>query len=429
MAGSDSPKPIKPIPPRSGANSPRKPLQVMHISRKNEEKISKDPQSKKVLGNDSEEFNPKTNSYKDSSSPIPPLKTSVSDSDNNNKSNFSEKENELTMEALLNSEKDHIKQFSHNQNEQVQLNNQISFSQRIVDDFDFDEDEFIAALNQNEPIGNTGEIAKGKVIGVESDGVYVDIGGKAPGFMPKNECGLGVITNLKERFPKNLEVEVLVTREQNADGMVTISCRALALRKSWEKVKSLEKDGKVVQVIINGFNRGGVTCELEGLRGFIPRSQLEEGEKHELLVGKTLGVTFLEVNPESRKLVLSEKKAATAKIFADLKIGQLVEGKVISIKPYGFFVDLGGISGLLHHSVVTNGSLRALTEVFKKGDQVKALITDLDPRRSRIGLNTALLEGPPGEIIVEKEKVMLEAAERAQKAQNAFKNINPPNKE
>lgn len=102
---------------------------------------------------------------------------------------------------------------------------------RTVDEFDFDEDEFLAALEENQPIGTTGEIAKGSVIAVESDGIYVDIGGKAPGFMPKNECGLGVITNLKERFPKGLKVEVLVTREQNADGMVTISCRALELRK------------------------------------------------------------------------------------------------------------------------------------------------------------------------------------------------------
>jgi small subunit ribosomal protein S1 len=183
---------------------------------------------------------------------------------------------------------------------------------RTVDDFDFDEEAFLAALDENAPVGTTGEVVKGVVIGMESDGVYVDIGGKAPGFMPKSECGLGVITNLKERFPKGLPIEVLVTREQNADGMVTISARALALRHSWEKVRQLEKEGKVVQVKVSGFNRGGVTCDLEGLRGFIPRSQLNEGENHEALVGQTLGVAFLEVNAETRKLVLSEKRGGPA---------------------------------------------------------------------------------------------------------------------
>ena len=292
---------------------------------------------------------------------------------------------------------------------------------RSVDDFDFDEEAFLAALDENAPVGTTGEVIQGTVIGLESDGIYVDIGGKAPGFMPKSEAGLGVVTNLRERFPKGLQIEVLVTREQNADGMVTISCRALELRKSWDKVKELEKQGKVVQVIVNGFNRGGVTCDLEGLRGFIPRSQLQNGENHQELVGKTLGVAFIEVNSETRKLVLSEKRAAVAARFQELEVGQLVEGLVAAVKPYGLFIDLGGISGLLHQSAITNGSLRSIREVFDQGDRVQALITELDPARGRIGLNTALLEGPPGELLVEKDKVMAEASDRASRAQSLLK--------
>ncbi|MEA5411541.1 S1 RNA-binding domain-containing protein, partial [Synechococcus sp. BA-120 BA3] len=292
---------------------------------------------------------------------------------------------------------------------------------RTVDDFDFDEEAFLAALDENAPVGTTGEVVQGVVIGMESDGVYVDIGGKAPGFMPKSECGLGVITNLKERFPKGLPIEVLVTREQNADGMVTISARALALRQSWEKVRQLEKEGKVVQVKVNGFNRGGVTCDLEGLRGFIPRSQLNEGENHEALVGQTLGVAFLEVNAETRKLVLSEKRAATAARFATLEVGQLVEGQVVSIKPYGFFVDLGGVSGLLHQSSITGGALRDLREAFQQGEHLKALITAVDPARGRIALNTALLEGPPGELLIAKDTVMAEAEDRAHRARSLLR--------
>lgn len=292
---------------------------------------------------------------------------------------------------------------------------------RTVDEFDFDADAFLAALDEQDFVGSTGEVVTGNVVGVESDGVYVDIGGKAPGFMPKKEAGLGVITNLKERFPNGTPVDVLVTGEQNADGMVTVSARALALRHSWEKVRALEKDGKVVQVQVNGFNRGGVTCDLEGLRGFIPRSQLQDGENHEALVGKTLGVTFLEVNADTRKLVLSEKKAATAARFAELEVGQLVEGVVAAVKPYGFFVDLGGVSGLLHQSCVSGGQLRDLREVFDQGDRLRALVTDLDPGRGRIALNTALLEGQPGELLVDREKVMAEAADRASRARSVLR--------
>jgi small subunit ribosomal protein S1 len=293
--------------------------------------------------------------------------------------------------------------------------------ERSVDDFDFDEEAFLAALDENEPIGTTGDLVKGTVIGAESDGVYVDIGGKAPGFMPKRECGLGVITSLKERFPKGTPVEVLVTREQNAEGMVTVSVRALELRKSWDRVLQLEKEGSVVQVKVNGFNRGGVTCDLEGLRGFIPRSQLSEGDQHEAQVGKTLGVAFLEVNPETRKLVLSEKKAATALRFRELEVGQLVEGQISAIKPYGFFVDLGGVSGLLHHSSITGAALRDLREAFQQGDRIMALITAVDGKRGRIALNTQLLENQPGELLIAKDQVMGEAAERAARALSILK--------
>ena len=292
--------------------------------------------------------------------------------------------------------------------------------ERTVDDFDFDEDQFLAALNDNEPIGLTGETIEGKIIALESDGVYIDIGGKAPGYMPKKECGLGVITNFKEKFPIGLGMEVLVIKEQNADGMVTVSARALILRKSWDKVSEISKSGEVINVLANGFNRGGLTCDIEGLRGFIPRSQLEDGENYQSLVNKTLQVAFLEVNPESRKLVLSEKKATLLKRFETLKLGQLIEGKVLAVKRYGFFIDLGGVSGLLHQSSLTKGNIRDLREVFVEGEFVKALITEVDREKGRIGLDTALLENSPGELLIEKEKVMNEAYERAQKAQSLF---------
>ena len=413
MAGSD-PQPKKATPPRPAINAPRKPLQVMHISRKPEEEIINEGSSEKEFSEqpkdrrfDEKVLAPKEISY---------LKKAPEQQKSNGK-DPSDDFQSATMEDLLRSENN-----TNYKNNIEAFDDQNIFEQksRTVDEFDFDEDEFLAALEENQPIGTTGEIAKGSVIAVESDGIYVDIGGKAPGFMPKNECGLGVITNLKERFPKGLKVEVLVTREQNADGMVTISCRALELRKSWDKVQNLAKEGKVIRVKINGFNRGGVTCDFEGLRGFIPRSQLEDGENHQSLVSKTISTAFLEVNPERRKLVLSEKKAAIASRFSELEIGQLIEGEILTIKPYGFFVDLRGVSGLLHHSMVTNGSMRSLREVFQPGESIKALITDLDPSRGRIGLNTALLEGPPGELITDKTKVMEEANERAIKARNSL---------
>ncbi len=381
-------------------NNFKKPLQVLHISKKDtiskkEEVVNGHQNSTKEVKTDISAVKPKI-----IEAPISEVKESYSDNINFENISYKDLEKPLTFQ-----DEDEDEDF---------------IVERKVDEFDFDESAFLEALNENEPIGATGETIKGKVIALESDGLYIDIGGKAPGFMPKKECGLGVITNFKEKFTIGLEMEVLVIKEQNADGMVTVSARALILRQSWEKVASSAKNGELIQVTINGFNRGGLTCDVDGLRGFIPRSQLENGQDYQSLVSKNLKVAFLEVNPETRKLVLSEKKALLVSKFADLKLGQLIEGEVLAIKPYGFFVDLGGASGLLHQSSITNGSIRNLREIFVAGEVIKALITEIDLERGRIGLNTALLENTPGELIIDKEKVMIEASERSLKTKSLF---------
>ena len=404
MAAAGSPQPNRPKPARPASQQP---LQVMKINRREEqETLEREAAEARAAAEAAAE---KARLLEERAGLTGPPKSRPGEAASSDDDRFDMGAMEgMTMADLLGSPDDKPRRTEPTQS-------------RSVDDFDFDEEAFLAALDANAPVGTTGEVIQGTVIALESDGIYVDIGGKAPGFMPKSEAGLGVVTNLRERFPKGQKVDVLVTREQNADGMVTISCRALELRKSWDKVKQLEKDGKVVQVIISGFNRGGVTCDLEGLRGFIPRSQLQQGENHQELVGKTVGVAFLQVNSETRKLVLSEKRAAVAARFQDLEVGQLVEGQVAAVKPYGLFIDLGGISGLLHQSAITNGSLRSIREVFDEGERVQALITELDPGRGRIALNTALLEGPPGELLTEKSKVMSEAADRAKRAQSVLK--------
>jgi len=386
------------IQPKGNKKDIKKPLQVLHISKKDIQKKSQEIQNKQP--NSQEEIKKENIAIK----PQITKDESVKEIENNNENTKAFDSSQQDLNRPLN--------FSE-QKTDFQL-------ERTVDEFDFDESAFLEALNANEPIGATGETISGKVIAIESDGLYVDIGGKAPGYMPKKECGLGVITNFKEKFSIGLEMEVLVIKEQNADGMVTVSARALILRQSWEKVSSSAKNGELIDVSINGFNRGGLTCDVDGLRGFIPRSQLEDGQDYQSFVGKTLKVAFLEVNPESRKLVLSEKKASLVSKLTSLELGQLIEGEVLAVKPYGFFIDLGGASGLLHQSSLTNGSIRSLREVFREGEMIKALISEIDLEKGRIGLNTALLENSAGELIIDKQKVMQEATERALKTKALF---------
>ncbi len=386
------------IQPKGNKKDFKKPLQVLHISKKDTQKEFQELRNEQ--SNSQEEIKKENIAFKPQIIRDEPVKE-IEDSNENTKV-FDISQQDLNRPLNFSEE-----------NTDFQL-------ERTVDEFDFDESAFLEALNANEPIGATGETISGKVIAIESDGLYVDIGGKAPGYMPKKECGLGVITNFKEKFSIGLEMEVLVIKEQNADGMVTVSARALILRQSWEKVSSSAKNGELIDVLINGFNRGGLTCDVDGLRGFIPRSQLEDGQDYQSFVGKTLKVAFIEVNPESRKLVLSEKKASIVTKLTTLELGQLIEGEVLAVKPYGFFIDLGGASGLLHQSSLTNGSIRSLREIFREGEIIKALISEIDLEKGRIGLNTALLENSAGELIIDKQKVMQEAPERALKTKSLF---------
>jgi len=193
----------------------KKPLQVLHISKKGTQEIQNEQ------SNSQEEIKKENIAIKPQIIKDESVKE-IEDSNENTKA-FDSSQQDLNRPL----------NFSE-QNTDFQL-------ERTVDEFDFDESAFLEALNANEPIGATGETISGKVIAIESDGLYVDIGGKAPGYMPKKECGLGVITNFKEKFSIGLEMEVLVIKEQNADGMVTVSARALILRQSWEKVSHSQK--------------------------------------------------------------------------------------------------------------------------------------------------------------------------------------------
>jgi small subunit ribosomal protein S1 len=156
------------------------------------------------------------------------------------------------------------------------------------------------------------------------------------------------------------------------------------------------------------------------MRGFIPRSHLVERDNIESLIGQSLSVNFLEVDREREKLVLSQRMATQSNAFRDLQIGQLVEGKVSSIKPFGVFVDLEGVSGLLHIKQVSQKYIDNLGKLFAPGQPLKALVVDLDEGRGRISLSTRVLENYPGEMVDKMADVMDTAEERSERARKTL---------
>ncbi|MEG4110090.1 MULTISPECIES: S1 RNA-binding domain-containing protein [unclassified Microcoleus] len=284
----------------------------------------------------------------------------------------------------------------------------------------FSMDDFAKALEQHNYEFQKGQVVRGKVFEYDSNGAYVDIGGKSSAFLPIEEAALRTVTDLSEVVPLDEERDFLIIREQDADGQVTLSLRQLQIQQAWEDLIELQETGKVLQVRVSGANKGGVTVDVQGMRGFIPRSHLVDRDNLESLIGQSLSVNFLEVDREREKLVLSQRMATQSNAFKDLQIGQLVEGKVSSIKPFGVFVDLEGVSGLLHIKQVSQKYIDNLGKVFAPGQPLKAIVVDLDESRGRISLSTRVLENYPGEMVDKMADVMDTAEERSERARKTL---------
>ncbi len=279
----------------------------------------------------------------------------------------------------------------------------------------FSAEDFAKALEQQDYQFERGSVVTGKVETHESDGAYVDIGGKSAAFLPTKEASIESDAKLEEILPIGTERKFLIIKDQDANGQMVISVRAMEIKALWEKLQERQENGDVIEVTISGSNKGGVTADVSGLRAFIPRSHLAKRvEDLDSLMGQTISVAFLEVNEETNKLLLSERVAARASAMSHLTKGELIEGTIASLKPFGAFVDFGGASGLLHIKQISKSYVSALGDVFKVGDPIKAVVLNIDDERGRVALSTQVLEKYPGEIIKDMATVMAEAEERAQ---------------
>lgn len=286
----------------------------------------------------------------------------------------------------------------------------------------FSTDDFAKALEQHDYQFQKGQVVRGKVASYESDGIYVDIGGKAAAFLPLEEASLGRVANLEEFLPLGDERDFMIIREQDADGQVTLSLRQLQMKQVWQNLATLQEEKQSVQARVSGVNKGGVTVDVQGIRGFIPRSHLVERDNLEALIGKALTVSPIEVDAERRRLVLSQRLATQAASLSQLEVGQLIEGRVSSIKPFGVFVEFEGTSGLLHINQVSKNYVASLETLFAHGQPIKALIIDVDNVKKRVSLSTKVLENFPGEVLENLAEVMATAESRAEKARNSLSN-------
>lgn len=225
---------------------------------------------------------------------------------------------------------------------------------------------------------------QGRVASIHRDNVFIDLGRRNQG-----------VASLRS-FPVAPEVgaplEVIVRRFDVEEGLYQVTVPGAAIDVAdWSQLA----EGVIVDAQITGHNKGGLECEVNHLRGFIPAGQvsLYRVEDFSQFVGQTMRCVVTEANPEKRNLVLShrailerEKAEAKQKLMSELAEGEIREGTVRSLQDYGAFVDLGGVDGLLHVSQLSWQRVKHPGEVLSVGQPIKVKIRKIDPETGKISL-------------------------------------------
>lgn len=273
-------------------------------------------------------------------------------------------------------------------------------------------DDLLAAEDVVQPLASN-EVIEGTVLTVKKHEVWVDLGNRGIGMVPRREIG----------FARNLEVGEAVTASvvepEMEEGYALLSLRKAAKDRGWDEVIRIFEAGETIDVTAYDANRGGLLIELEGVRGFMPVSQLSAehyprvggADKEEILqrlnslVNKSIKVRILDADRRGNKLIFSEKEAIKEGLterFAKLKVGDKVTGVVTGVVDFGAFVNVEGIEGLIHISEISWERVNNPSDYVKVGENVNAKIIAID--KERLSLSMKQLSEDPWMKEVEKFK-------------------------
>ncbi|MBW4656011.1 MAG: 30S ribosomal protein S1 [Kaiparowitsia implicata GSE-PSE-MK54-09C] len=282
-------------------------------------------------------------------------------------------------------------------------------------DIGFTHEDFAALLDDYDYHFNPGDVVAGTVFSIEPRGALIDIGAKTAAYIPIQEMSINRIDGPEEVLQSNETREFYILSDENEEGQLTLSIRRIEYMRAWERVRQLQTEDATVRSAVFATNRGGALVRIEGLRGFIPGSHISTRKPKEDLVGEELPLKFLEVDEDRNRLVLSHRRALVERKMNRLEVGEVVIGTVRGLKPYGAFIDIGGVSGLLHISEISHEHIDMPNSVFNVNDEVKVMIIDLDADRGRISLSTKQLEPEPGDMVRNPQIVYDKADEMAEK--------------
>ncbi|MCB0114588.1 MAG: S1 RNA-binding domain-containing protein [Caldilineaceae bacterium] len=265
-----------------------------------------------------------------------------------------------------------------------------------------------------------GDLREGMIVEIRSHEMLVNVGAKRDGVVPQSD-----LARLESEYVKNLRegdtVPVVVSKLTTDEGMLILSIADALQKQDWLTAEKLLESGDIDTYEVVGYNKGGLLVTFGHLRGFIPASHVvglprnmnedERNDQLEEMIGQSLPAKVIEVERRRRRLVLSHRYAEREyrsqrknELFAELKVGDVVQGEVRSLRPFGAFVDIGGADGLLHVSEIGWTPVSHPRDVLKVGDIIQVEILRLDADRSRIALSRKKLLPNPWESIEERYK-------------------------
>ena len=249
-----------------------------------------------------------------------------------------------------------------------------------------------------------GSIVKGRILEVRPREVLVDIGYKSEGVISLNEFDEADEPQVGD------EIEVLLCRLENEEGMVILSKERAAYRQNWEKITKVFHEGGIIKGKVKAAVKGGLTVNI-GVEAFLPGSQIDIVPPKDLnqFVGNTYEFKIVKINDDRKNVVLSrrelieqERAEKRSKFFDLTKVGDKVRGVVKSITDFGAFVDLDGLDGLLHITDITWGRLGHPSEALKLGDELDLVIIDLNKEKERVSLGLKQTQHNPWDKIEER---------------------------
>ena len=257
------------------------------------------------------------------------------------------------------------------------------------------EENFAELLEQSIKTLNTGDKVIGTVTGIGNTEVQVDLGTKHAGYIPYDEVSTDPSVKPEDVLKVGDEIEVFVVRVNDQEGTVQLSKKKLDGMKVWDDMAAYAENKTTVEGTITEENKGGLVCNVKGVRVFIPASQsgIAKGGDMAGMVGKTVQLKITEVNRARRRVIGSiravtseARKAAQEKIWAEIENGKKYHGVVKSLTSYGAFVDIGGVDGMVHVSELSWNRIKTPADVVKVGDEIDVYVISFDPEKHKISL-------------------------------------------